>query len=90
MSDDQKEIVVDKHSTDTNWEDYRKTLESSKSKTRQGKESDGPRYAVYDFNFELKEGEGTRSKIIFVFWCPDTAAVQVSTFIIFTLTNSPK
>lgn len=30
-----------------------------------------PRYAVYDFTFELSPGEGSRNKILFIAWSPD-------------------
>jgi len=35
-----------------------------------------PRYYVVDFDFELDEGEGSRSKLVFLYWCPDTAKVK--------------
>uniref|UniRef100_A0A7S4GJL4 ADF-H domain-containing protein n=1 Tax=Eutreptiella gymnastica TaxID=73025 RepID=A0A7S4GJL4_9EUGL len=34
-----------------------------------------PRYYIVDFEFELQEGEGSRSKLVFMYWCPDTAKV---------------
>lgn len=36
-----------------------------------GREGKGPRYAVYDFQWELENGEGTRNKICFISWSPD-------------------
>lgn len=35
-----------------------------------------PRYYVIDFEFELSETEGSRSKLVFMYWCPDTAKVR--------------
>ena len=34
------------------------------------------RYAVYDFEFEKSPGEGTRNKICFIVWVPDTSKVR--------------
>ncbi|KAI9730522.1 MAG: cofilin [Cirrosporium novae-zelandiae] len=74
LSDDYKEIIVEETSKDGDWETFRTKLEQAKSKTKQGKEGPGPRYAVYDFDYELAEGEGKRSKITFIAWSPDDAA----------------
>lgn len=60
LSDDYKEIVVEETSTNDNWEDFQEKLLNAKS-SHKGKEGKGPRYAVYDFQFELEAGEGTRS-----------------------------
>eukprot|EP00761_Pharyngomonas_kirbyi_P011326 gb/GECH01011351.1/.p1 GENE.gb/GECH01011351.1/~~gb/GECH01011351.1/.p1 ORF type:complete len:138 (+),score=24.56 gb/GECH01011351.1/:1-414(+) len=35
---------------------------------------DEPRYAVFDFEFDA--GEGTRNKLVFVNWSPDTAKIK--------------
>ena len=37
---------------------------------------DDCRYAVYDFEFEKSPGEGTRNKICFIVWVPDTSKVR--------------
>lgn len=34
------------------------------------------RYAVYDFEYEISNGEGKRSKLVFFTWSPDTAPVR--------------
>jgi hypothetical protein len=60
LSDDYKEIVVEEKSDDGKWDTFREKLLSAKSKNKAGKEGDGPRYAVYDFEYELKSGEGRR------------------------------
>lgn len=60
MSDDYKEIVVEETGTDSDYEAFREKLLAAKSKTKQGKVGDGPRYAVYDFDYELEGGEGKR------------------------------
>jgi len=62
ISDDQKEIVVEEASTEKEYEVFRQKLLDAKDSN--GKKS--PRYAVYDVEFELKEGEGKRSKIVFI------------------------
>ena len=59
MSDDYKEIVVEEKSDDSNWETFQNKLLNAKSSVK-GKEGKGPRYAVYDFQYELPGGEGTR------------------------------
>ena len=59
LSDDYKEIVVEFKSSDPDWEAFQEKLLNAKS-VHKGKEGKGPRYAVYDFQYELDEGEGTR------------------------------
>ncbi len=59
LSDDYKEIVVEDTSADDNWEDFQEKLLNAKA-SHKGKEGKGPRYAVYDFQYELEGGEGTR------------------------------
>ena len=59
LSDDYKEIVVEEESSDSDWEKFQNKLLNAKSPYR-GKEGKGPRYAVYDFQYELEGGEGTR------------------------------
>jgi len=76
LSDDNKEIVVDSTSEDgPEYEDFREKLINATSKTR-GKEGKGPRYAVYDFEYQLESGEGTRNKITFIAWSPDDAGIM--------------
>ncbi|MCJ1353844.1 MAG: cofilin [Icmadophila ericetorum] len=70
LSDDYKEIVVEEKSNDNNWENFQQKLMNAKAGHR-GKEGKGPRYAVYDFEYELAEGEGKRNKITFISWSPD-------------------
>lgn len=59
LSDDYKEIIVEDTSTDSNWEEFQEKLLNAKA-SHKGKEGKGPRYAVYDFQYELEGGEGTR------------------------------
>lgn len=40
----------------------------------------GGRYAVFDVEYELESGEGTRNKITFISWVPDDAPQYVSTW----------
>ncbi len=93
LSDDYKEIVVEETSENGDWEHFREKLINAESKSKtvctstiscgrrlilaQGKVGKGPRYAVYDFNYELASGEGQRSKITFIAWSPDDAGIQV-------------
>ena len=59
LSDDYKEIVVEDYSSDSDWETFRNKLVNAKAPYK-GKEGKGPRYAVYDFQWELASGDGTR------------------------------
>ncbi|MCJ1374591.1 cofilin [Loxospora ochrophaea] len=59
LSDDYKEIVVEETSADGDWEAFQSKLMSAKAGYK-GKEGKGPRYAVYDFDYELEAGEGKR------------------------------
>lgn len=56
LSDDYKEIVVEEKSADKDWDNFREKLVNAKS-THRGKESKGPRYAVYDFEYDTGEGK---------------------------------
>jgi len=76
LSDDYKEVVVEEASENGDWETFREKLVNAKSKSKNGKETKGPRYAVYDFNYDLASGEGSRSKITFIAWSPDDAGIQ--------------
>ena len=59
LSDDYKEIVVEDSSSDPDWETFQNKLLDAKA-GHKGKVGKGPRYAVYDFQYELEGGEGTR------------------------------
>jgi len=76
LSDDFRQTVVDEASEDDNWDNFREKLVNATTKSKSGAVGKGPRYAVYDFAFELKAGEGARNKIIFIAWSPDDAGVQ--------------
>ena len=78
ISDDWKEIVVEETSNEANFDVFRDKLLNAKSKDRKGKEGIGGRYAVYDVEYEAPGGEGTRTKITFISWCPDDAPQYVS------------
>lgn len=60
LSDDYKEIVVEESSSDPDWEVFRQKLVDAKTKDKRGNAGVGPRYAVYDFDYELANGEGKR------------------------------
>lgn len=77
LSDDNKEIVVDSTSEDgPEYEDFREKLINAQTKTKTGAVGKGPRYAVYDVQFDLASGEGTRNKITFIAWSPDDAGIM--------------
>ncbi|VVT53577.1 uncharacterized protein SAPINGB_P003644 [Magnusiomyces paraingens] len=65
LSENLKSIVVDKKSSDTQYDDFVNDLPE-----------DDCRYAVYDFEYETQSGEGIRNKLIFISWSPDTAKVK--------------
>ncbi|KUJ09067.1 cofilin/tropomyosin-type actin-binding protein [Mollisia scopiformis] len=75
LSDDFGTIVVEETGSDKDWDNFREKLVNAKTKSKQGKEGKGPRYAVYDFEYELASGEGTRNKITFIAWSPDDAGI---------------
>lgn len=64
FSDDNKEIVVEKTSTDDDYGTFLKDLPKGDC-----------RYAIYDFEFELGE-EGKRRRILFYSWAPDDAKIR--------------
>jgi cofilin len=76
LSDDNKQIVVEEASSDTDWETFRSKLINATIKSPSGAVGKAPRYAVYDFEYELSSGEGKRNKITFIAWSPDDAGVK--------------
>jgi len=76
LSDDYKEVVVEETSNAPDYEVFRSKLENAKVKDRSGNDAVGPRYAVYDFEYEMSSGEGKRSKILFVSWIPNDTPVK--------------
>ncbi|KAK0740657.1 hypothetical protein B0T18DRAFT_440241 [Schizothecium vesticola] len=77
LSDDNKEIVVDTTSDNgAEYDDFREALINAKTKSKSGAVGKGPRYAVYDFEYQLSSGEGTRNKITFIAWSPDDAGIM--------------
>ncbi|KAL9099266.1 MAG: hypothetical protein Q9163_005208 [Psora crenata] len=76
ISDDNKQIVVENTSPDPNWEEFQQKLLDAKA-SHKGKEGKGPRYAVYDFRWEIEEVEGTRNRtmVMFISWSPDEGAL---------------
>lgn len=63
MNDTKTEIVVEKKSTDKDFDTFLGDLPEKDC-----------RYAIYDFEFNL--GEGVRNKIIFISWSPDVAPIK--------------
>jgi len=68
---------VEETSREADFGVFREKLLNAKSKDRRGKEGIGGRYAVYDMEYDAPGGEGKRSKITFIAWCPDDAAQYV-------------
>ena len=65
VSDDKRSIVVLKTSESRNFEDFVADLPEKEC-----------RWAVYDFQYDLPGGEGTRNKLVFVQWSPDEANIR--------------
>jgi len=64
MSDDLKEVIVEKIGDKSKtYEDFVKDLPPNDC-----------RYAVYDFEYDA--GEGTRNKILFVVWAPESSKIK--------------
>jgi cofilin len=77
LSDDNKEIVVESTSEDApEYDSFREKLINAQSKTKSGAVGKGPRYAVYDVQYDLASGEGIRNKITFIAWSPDDAGIM--------------
>jgi hypothetical protein len=77
LSDDNKEIVVDSTSEEgEKYEAFREKLLNAKTKSKTGAVGKGPRYAIYDFEYQLASGEGIRNKITFIAWSPDDAGIM--------------
>lgn len=55
--------MVEEASENKDWDEFREKLVNAKSKNKMGKETKGPRYAVYDFEYDLASGEGSRSRL---------------------------
>lgn len=65
LNDAKTQIVVDKTSTDESYDSFIEELPENDCK-----------YAVYDFEYEISQGEGKRSKLVFYQWSPDTASIR--------------
>lgn len=65
ISDDKTQIVVEEKSSSPDYDDFLAKLPEKDC-----------RYAVYDFEYELAQGEGKRNKIVFFTWAPDTAPIR--------------
>lgn len=76
LSDNYKEFEVEEASEESDWEVFRQKLLDAKTKKKSGGFGPGPRFAIYDFLYNLQAGEGSRTKIVFLAWSPDTADVQ--------------
>lgn len=64
LNDKKTEIVIDKSSSDTDYETFLADLPENDC-----------RWAVYDFAYSAVEG-GDRNKIVFISWSPDGAPVR--------------
>ncbi|KAJ3054372.1 cofilin [Rhizophlyctis rosea] len=64
MSDDLKEIGVEKTVENAEYNDFVKSLPANEC-----------RYCVYDFQYDTS-GEGVRNKILFYVWSPDSSKIK--------------
>ena len=68
ITEDQTKICIEKIGDKAEtYNDFRKQLLAS----------DGPRYAVVDYEFKKAETGQIQDKLIFVFWCPDTSKIKL-------------
>ena len=65
LNDAKTEIVVKETSSDPSYDAFLEKLPENDCL-----------YAVYDFEYQISESEGKRSKIVFYTWSPDTASVR--------------
>lgn len=65
LNDAKTEIVVKDTSTDASYDAFLEKLPENDCL-----------YAVYDFEYQISESEGKRSKIVFITWSPDTAPIR--------------
>ena len=65
LNDDKTQIVVKETSTDPSYDAFLDKLPENDCL-----------YAVYDFEYQISESEGKRSKIVFITWSPDTAPIR--------------
>jgi len=63
LNDNNTAIIVDKISDETDYDKFVEALPAEE-----------PRWAVYDFPYEVEGGQ--RSKLIFYSWAPDTAKIK--------------
>lgn len=75
--------MVEETSKDPDYGVFREKLLNAKSKDKKGKEGMGGRYAVFDVQYDLESGEGTRNKITFFTWVPDDAPQYVSSSLLY-------
>ncbi|KAG2078625.1 hypothetical protein BDR04DRAFT_1087092 [Suillus decipiens] len=64
LNDNRTQIVVDKTSENPDYEEFLNNLPS-----------DGCKWAVYDFHYELEDGS-KRNKLCFFSWSPDNAPIK--------------
>lgn len=65
LNDSKTEIIVKETSTEQDYDAFLEKLPENECL-----------YAIYDFEYDLGNNEGKRSKIIFFTWSPDTAPVR--------------
>jgi len=72
ISDNLKEVVVDKTAPNTKGADIKSEYENF---VRTSLPAEECRYVVYDFEFKAEDG-GDRNKIVFILWAPDNAKTK--------------
>ena len=69
ISDDYKEVVVDKYGGSGSYSDFTAELTGSQC-----------RYGIVDYEYQTADGRST-SKILFVVWAPDSAPIKAKMLI---------
>ncbi|KAL4887666.1 cofilin, actophorin [Aspergillus karnatakaensis] len=72
ISDDERSMVVEETSSESDYEAFLKKLTS----TLDGHQSSAPRYALYDVEYDLGE-DGKRKQTVFISWMPDTTPTRL-------------
>ncbi|KAL2914394.1 cofilin [Polyrhizophydium stewartii] len=65
MSDDSKQIILDKKVEKAEYDEFVASLPPTEC-----------RYGVYDFVYESLSSEGQRNKLLFYVWSPDSAKIK--------------
>ncbi|KAI5466921.1 putative cofilin [Mariannaea sp. PMI_226] len=77
LSDDFTQIVVEHKSTSEDYEEFRELLVNATATNKFGSVVKSPRYAIYDFEYDVADRSVPENKVTFIGWSPDDADVRV-------------